>query len=212
MKYIENPKRIEEKSFQMIEEEIQERKPGFTYENPYIEHIIKRVIHTSADFEYLDMLCYTEDFVTSILGAFQDGCTIYTDTTMALSGINKRNLEKLQIKSKCLISDERVIEYAKKNEITRSMAAVSIALEEEGDKIFVFGNAPTALFKLLEHYEKGDTSIKAVVGVPVGFVGAKESKEQLHKCNIPHITSISRKGGSNIAASIINAITYEVLK
>ena len=210
--YIENPKLIEQKSFEIIAEEISVIDPNFAFKDRYHEHIIKRVIHTTADFEYLSMLAMTDDFVETIAKYLKAGSHIYTDTNMALSGMNKRNLDKLGVGYHCLIAEKETAELAKKEGITRSMAAVDIALRREGDKIFVIGNAPTALFRLLEHYDKDEDSIKCIVGIPVGFVGAFESKKKLNLYDIPHITSLSRKGGSNVAASIINAVTYEILK
>lgn len=211
-KYTQNPKLIEKKSFEIINTEIMKLKSGYKFENRYQEHIIKRVIHTTADFSYLDTLTMTDDFIDVITALLNGKSLIFTDTNMALSGISKRNLDKLGVKYNCLIADEHVAEYAKKNGITRSMAAVDMELKQKGDKIFVIGNAPTALFRLLEHYDNGYKDIKCIVGMPVGFVGAMESKVELHKYKIAHITSISRKGGSNVAASIINAVTYEMLK
>ncbi len=210
--YIENPKLIEKKSFEIIGDEIAAKDENFTFKDRYHEHIVKRVIHTTADFEYLSMLSMTDDFIETIVKYLKAGSHIYTDTNMALSGINKRNLDELAVGYHCLIAEKETAQLAKKEGITRSMAAVDIALRREGDKIFVIGNAPTALFRLLEHYDKDDKSIKCIVGMPVGFVGAFESKKKLNSYDIPHITSLSRKGGSNVAASIINAVTYEIRK
>ena len=210
--YIEDPKLIERKSFEIIDAEIRAINPGFVFKDRFHEHIVKRVIHTTADFEYLDMLKMTDDFVETIVKYLKAGSYIYTDTNMALSGMNKRNLDKLAVGYHCLIAEKETAELAEKEGITRSMAAVDIALRRKGDKIFVIGNAPTALFRLLEHYDLDDDSIKCIVGMPVGFVGAFESKKKLNSYDIPHITSLSRKGGSNVAASIINAVTYQMQK
>ncbi len=211
-KYIENPKLIEKKSFEIISSEIENVYGGHEFKDKFHEHILKRVIHTTADFSYLKMLSLSENFITEFKKAIFDKCVIFTDTNMALSGINKTNLKKLGICAKCLIAEQETAEYAKENKITRSMAAVDIAFRDKVDKIFVIGNAPTALYRIMEHKEKGDTSIRCVIGVPVGFVGAKEAKEELYKSGIENITSLSRKGGSNVAASIVNAVTYELLK
>lgn len=210
--YIENPKLIERKSFEIIDEEIRAINPGFVFKDRFHEHIVKRVIHTTADFEYLDMLKMTDDFIDSLTHILKKGCTIYTDTNMALSGMNKRNLDRHGVSYKCLIAEEGTAETAHKKGITRSMAAVDIALMRKGYKVFVIGNAPTALYRIMEHYDAGERSVKCIVGIPVGFVGALESKKKLDTYDIPHITSLSRKGGSNVAASIINAVTYEMLK
>ena len=210
--YIENPKLIEKKSFEIIEAEIKEIMPEYVFKNRFHEHIVKRVIHTTADFDYLNVLKLSDDFISVITDCIGKRCSLYTDTNMALSGINKSNLDKLGVKYECLIADSMTAQTAKAKGITRSMAAVDIALMREGEKVFVIGNAPTALFRLLEHIERGEQSIKCIVGIPVGFVGAEESKNALHSSDIAHITSLSRKGGSNVAASIINAVTYEMLK
>ncbi|EKC2069283.1 precorrin-8X methylmutase [Salmonella enterica] len=132
---------------------------------------------------------------------------IHTDTTMALSGINKRLLATFGGECRCYISDPRVVRAAQTQGITRSMAAVDIAIaEEEKNKLFVFGNAPTALFRLLEH----NVTVSGVVGVPVGFVGAAESKEALTHSHFPAVAALGRKGGSNVAAAIVNALLYHL--
>lgn len=212
MEYIKNPGEIEKKSFIIIQEIIDDIRPEYRFKNEAEEMIIKRAIHTTADFEYLDILKISENAVENIKDALSKGATIYTDTTMALSGINKKILEELGCKYKCLILDERTIELAKKKGITRSMAAVEIASMDEGRKIFVFGNAPTALYKAIELHNDGLLNADCIVGVPVGFVGAEDSKDELEKSNIEYIISKGRKGGSNLAAAIINAIMYYYFK
>ena len=162
---------------------------------------------TSADFEYLDILKISDDAVDSIIDALKNKCTIYTDTNMALSGINKMKLNALGCEYKCLVADEQTKELAKEKGTTRSMAAVEIAMNDKGRKIFVFGNAPTALYKAIEMVNDGGC-VDAIVGAPVGFVGAAESKYELEKTEIPHIVVQGRKGGSNVAAAIMNAILY----
>ena len=207
MEYVKDPKMIEVKSFEIIQSIIDDIRPGYKFKNEIEEKIIKRCIHTSADFEYLDILKISDTAVESIINALKNKCTIYTDTNMALSGINKMKLNALGCEYKCLVADERTKELAKDKEITRSMAAVEIAMKEEGRKLFVFGNAPTALYKTIEMVNKGGV-VDAIVGAPVGFVGASDSKYQLEQTQIPHIVVQGRKGGSNIAAAIINAILY----
>ena len=207
MEYIKDPKMIEVKSFEIIQGIIDDIRPGYKFKNEIEEKIIKRCIHTSADFEYLDILKISDTAVESIINALNNKCTIYTDTNMALSGINKMKLNALGCEYKCLVADERTRELAKEKEITRSMAAVEIAMREEGRKLFVFGNAPTALYKTIEMVNKGG-DVDAIVGAPVGFVGASDSKYQLEQTTIPHIVVQGRKGGSNVAAAIINAILY----
>lgn len=207
MEYVKDPKMIEVKSFEIIQNIINDIRPGYKFKNEIEEKIIKRCIHTSADFEYLDILKISDTAIDSIIDALNNKCTIYTDTNMALSGINKTKLNELGCKYKCLVADERTKELAKTKGITRSMAAVEIAMKEEGQKIFVFGNAPTALYKTIEMVNEG-LVVQAIVGAPVGFVGAAESKYELEKTYIPHISVQGRKGGSNIAAAIMNAILY----
>ena len=204
MDYIKNPMAIEIRSFEIIQSIIDEEYPGYTFKNEREEKIIKRCIHTAADFDYLDILKISEHAVEKISNALKEGATIYTDTTMALSGINKTKLAALGASCKCLAK------LAKEKGMTRSMAAVHYAASLPGKKIFVLGNAPTALFKVMELVEEGTLEVEAVVGVPVGFVGAAESKEALRNSSIDYILSAGRKGGSNIAAAIINAILYSL--
>ena len=207
MDYIKNPMKIEERSFEIIQGIIDDIRPGYEYKSEIEEKIIKRAIHTTADFEYLDILKISDNAAEIIKDALENKASIYTDTTMALSGINKRKLDKLGCNYACLVADERTVARAKEKEITRSMAAVEIAAEDKGRKIFVLGNAPTALFKVIE---AGEMEVDAVIGVPVGFVGAAESKERLAETDIPYILSEGRKGGSNLAAAISNAILYSI--
>ena len=204
MDYLQQPQAIEDKSFVIIGDIIRETRPDYRFASPLHEAIIKRVIHTTADFDWLDILWFSPHALESLGQAIHSGCTLYTDTTMALSGINKTLLAKFGGEVKCYISDPRVVRKAKEAGITRSMAAVDLALSEEGDKIFVFGNAPTALFRLLEQ----NPHVRGVVGVPVGFVGATESKDALVESGLPGIAALGRKGGSNVAAAIINAFLY----
>ncbi|XTZ39858.1 cobalt-precorrin-8 methylmutase [Salmonella enterica] len=206
MDYLQQPQAIEAKSFAIISDIINETRPEFRFATPLHEAVIKRVIHTTADFDWLDILWFSSDALQRLCAAIKQGCTLYTDTTMALSGINKTLLAQFGGEARCYIADLRVVRKAKTEGITRSMAAVDLALAEEGEKIFVFGNAPTALFRLLEHA----VPISGVIGVPVGFVGAAESKEALITSTLPAIAARGRKGGSNVAAAIINALLYSL--
>lgn len=206
MQYIQQPQAIEAKSFDIIGEIIRETRPDYQFASPLHEAIIKRVIHTTADFDWLDILWFSRDVLEQFCAALSRSSVIYTDTKMALSGINKTLLAKFGGECRCYISDPRVVRTAKEQGITRSMAAVDIAVKEEGEKLFVFGNAPTALFRLLEH----DVAVSGVVGVPVGFVGAEESKDALTQSNLPAIAALGRKGGSNVAAAIVNAMLYHM--
>ena len=204
MQYIQQPQAIEAKSFDIIGEIIRETRPEYRFASPLHEAIVKRVIHTTADFDWLDILWFSDDALERLCAALSRPSIIYTDTTMALSGINKTLLATFGGECRCYISDPRVVAEATAQGITRSMAAVDIAVTEESEKVFVFGNAPTALFRLLEH----DVAVSGVVGVPVGFVGAAESKDALTKSALPAIAALGRKGGSNVAAAIVNAMLY----
>ncbi|MBC8949654.1 cobalt-precorrin-8 methylmutase [Xenorhabdus sp. TS4] len=204
--YIRQPQQIERNSFDIISQLIFESRPDYRFVNADQEAVIKRVIHTTADFDWLDILYFSPDVLHLIRDGILRGCTLYTDTTMALSGINKTRLAQYGSECRCYVSDPRAIQMAKAQQITRSMAAVDLALQEPGEKIFVFGNAPTALFRLMEH----QVAPIAVVGVPVGFVGAEESKNALINSGLSCIAAKGRKGGSNIAAAITNAILYRM--
>lgn len=212
MTYITTPQTIEDKSFEIIQEIIDETRPDYQFVDELQEKIIKRCVHTSADFDWLDILKFSADANQSLLTALSKGAMIYTDTNMVLSGMNKTSLDKLGCQYKCYVADPITREIAQQKSITRSMAAVEQAASEPGEKIFVFGNAPTALFRLLELYQEGRLAPAAVVGVPVGFVGAAESKQALMESDLPYIAAQGRKGGSNIAAAIMNALLYSMNK
>lgn len=208
--YITIPHQITDKSFQIIQEEIEKIDPNYQFESPLQEAVIKRAIHTTADFDYLRNLKFTHNVLEKIKNVLMNQGVIYTDTTMALSGINKRRLDKLGVSYHCLIRDPRVIEMAKEKGITRSMAAVEVAASDSRQKIFIVGNAPTALCKIIEMVNENQLETAAVIGVPVGFVEAAESKQALYESNIPAIAALGRKGGSNLAAALINAVMYNM--
>ena len=208
--YITNPSDIEKKSFEIIDEIIKSERDGYEFSNDFEERIIKRCIHTSADFDYLYNLKISPNFKEEINKAIEEKVVIYTDTTMALSGINKTSLKKYGVEVRCLIADEETKALAEKLKITRSMASVIRIFEDERPKIAVVGNAPTFLYKILEMYENNKSNLRAIIGAPVGFVEAKESKDKLFETDIPQIVALGRKGGSNIAAAIINAILYSL--
>ncbi|KGM95991.1 precorrin-8X methylmutase [Clostridium botulinum] len=201
-KYITNPMGIEKRSFEIIGEEM-----GSHNFNERELQIVKRVIHTTADFEYKDLIYIRDGAIDKALELLKKGVTIYTDTKMALSGINKKALEKLNCKVISYVSEPDVAEIAKEKEITRSMAAIEKAVED-GVEFFVFGNAPTAVFRLKELIEEGKADPKFVIVSPVGFVGAAECKEEIEQLKLPMITVRGRKGGSGIAACIVNALMY----
>lgn len=208
--YITVPHEITDKSFQMIQDEIDQIAPGYQFASPLQEAVIKRAIHTTADFDYLANLKFTHDVLTVLRRVLIHQGVIYTDTTMALAGINKRRLDKLGVDYQCLIRDPRVLELAKGQEITRSMAAIEVAAQDDREKVFIVGNAPTALYKILAMYQAEKLQLSAVIGVPVGFVEAAESKQALYDSEIPSIVALGRKGGSNLAAALINAVMYNM--
>jgi precorrin-8X/cobalt-precorrin-8 methylmutase len=202
------PREIETRSFEIITQELGDRKL-----DPEQELIIKRCIHTSADFEYADSLCFSENVVEQAMQAIKDGAIIVTDTQMARSGVNKRALARFGGEAFCFISDEDVIAMAKANGSTRASAAVDKAaqLEAEGKKIiFAIGNAPTALVRIYELVQEGKLHPALVIGVPVGFVNVVQSKELIMETEVPYIVARGRKGGSNIAACICNALMYKI--
>lgn len=206
--YLTVPAKITDKSFQLIQAEIDRIDPNYHFTDPLQEAVIKRAIHTTADFDYLKNLKFTHHVLQVIQKVLLNHGVIYTDTTMALSGINKRRLDALQVGYHCLINDSRVRQIAQTNKITRSMAAIEVAANDPKEKIYIVGNAPTALYKIIEMVQQKRLQIAAVIGVPVGFVEATESKQALFDSNIPAIVALGRKGGSNLAAALLNAIIY----
>ena len=206
MSYLKNPMGIEERSFEIIGEEM-----GTHSFNDDELMIVKRTIHTTADFEYKELVDISKDAIETAKELFKKGATIYTDTNMALNGINKMALSKTNSKVICYVNEEVVHKEAKEKGITRSMAAVEKACSDNVD-IFVFGNAPTALFRLKELIKEGKANPKLIIAVPVGFVGAAESKENMDELSIPYIRVKGRKGGSTVAAAIVNALMYMVVE
>lgn len=203
--YIKNPMEIENNSMDIIDQVM-----GDTDFNEEEMIVAKRMIHTTGDFEYRKIIDFKSDFINVAKEAIKEGTTIFTDTRMGFMGINKPALEKAGCKLACYIDDERVYKMSKELKTTRSACAVDLAVAD-GVDIFVIGNAPTALFRVLELVKEGKINPKFIVGVPVGFVGAKESKEYLREFDIPQISTVGNKGGSNVAASIVNALLYMVV-
>lgn len=199
------PKEIEARSFEMITEELGDKElvPG-------TELIVKRCIHTSADFDYADNLCFSEDVVNKALEAIKNGASIVTDTQMAKSGINKKALAKFGGEVYCFMSDEDVAAKAKENGTTRASESMKKAAAMDKPLIYVIGNAPTALVTLYDMMEEGTVDPVLIVGVPVGFVNVVQSKELIMESKAPYIVAKGRKGGSNIAACIINALLYMI--
>ena len=214
------PREIEKRSFELITEELGER--TFPEEQ---EPIIKRCIHTSADFDYADNLCFSEGVVEKAKEAIRNGACIVTDTQMAKSGINKKKLAAYGGEVFCFMSDEDVAQAAKKNGTTRAVASMKKACElneklifaignapaaMNRPLIFAIGNAPTALIRLYELIEEKKLKPELVIGVPVGFVNVVQSKELIMQADVPYIVARGRKGGSNIAACICNALLYNM--
>ena len=205
---IENvlPTEIEKRSFEIITEELEQE--GIVL--PEIQApITKRCIHTSADFDYAKNLVYSEHAVEKALEAIRGGASIVTDTQMGRSGINKKRLAQYGGQVYCFMSDEDVAERAKKNGTTRATACMDKAAAMNRPLIFAIGNAPTALIRLYELIEEKKIRPALVIGVPVGFVNVVEAKELILRTDVPAIVARGRKGGSNIAAAICNALLYE---
>ena len=203
--YIKNPMAIENKSMDIIDKVMGDT--NFSEEEMIIA---KRMIHTTGDFDYRKIICFKGNFIESAKFEISKGTTIFTDTKMSYMGINKPALIKANCELKCFIDDEKVFQMSKELETTRSACAVDMAVANGIDG-FVIGNAPTALFRILEHVKAGRLNPKFIVGVPVGFVGASESKELLREFDLSSISTEGNKGGSNVAASIINALLYMVV-
>ncbi|MEG2871408.1 MAG: precorrin-8X methylmutase [Clostridium sp.] len=202
------PSEIETRSFEMITNELGER----TFP-PNLEPIIKRVIHTTADFDYADNLKFSEGAVEKALEALRSGVSIVTDTNMGKSGINKKSLEKMGGEVLCFMADEDVAIKAKKEGTTRAVASMEKAAELGNDCIFAIGNAPTALVRLYELIQEGRIAPKLIIGVPVGFVNVVQSKELILSLkHTPYIVAEGRKGGSNVAAAICNALIYQIAR
>ena len=201
------PADIEKRSFAIITEEL----GGRTFPDGVAE-VVKRVIHTSADFDYADNLCFSPDAVEQAKAALEAGATIVTDTNMALAGISKPTLAKLGGKAVCLMADEDVAREARTRGVTRATVSMEHAAKLDGPLIFAIGNAPTALIRLHELIGEGAVSPALVIGVPVGFVNVVESKELFIGGDTPYIIARGRKGGSNVAAAIVNALLYQIVK
>lgn len=199
------PMDIERRSFEIITQELGERKL-----DPDKELIIKRCIHTSADFDYADNLCFSEGAVERALDALRQGACIVTDTQMGKSGINKRALARLGGEAYCFMSDEDVAAAAKANGTTRAVASMDKAAQLDKKLIIAVGNAPTALVRLYELIKEGKIRPELIIGVPVGFVNVVKSKELIMQAGVPYIVARGRKGGSNIAACICNALLYMI--
>ncbi|MGM9607675.1 MAG: precorrin-8X methylmutase [Oscillospiraceae bacterium] len=204
---IVKPMDIEKRSFEIISEILGDRQ--LDAEN---ELVIKRVIHTTADFDYADNLVFTPGAVAKGIAALRAGCHIVTDTSMAMSGINKTVLGKLGGQVHCFIADPDVAQEARERGVTRSTVSMERAAQLEQPCIFAIGNAPTALIALHELMAAGKVKPALIIGVPVGFVNVVESKELILGDDVPSIVARGRKGGSNVAAAICNAVLYQITR
>jgi len=200
------PEEIERTSFGMIQREL-----GQEFLDAYPAELIPvlcRVIHTTADFSYKENLYFSGQVVEQARQAMESGVPIITDTTMAASGINKRAAERYGISVHCFIGDEDVKEEAKKTGMTRSAVSVDKAARLYPECIYAVGNAPTALMRLYELIKEEKIRPRLIIGVPVGFVNVVEAKELILTAGVPCIVARGRKGGSNVAAAICNALMY----
>ena len=194
---------IEKRSFEMIDEEV-----GLHGYNRMQWPIVRRVIHATADFDFAGngKILFHDRAISSAFEALGKKCTIVTDVDMVLAAINKKSLAALQLKTACYIADQKLAEESKRLGRTRSEMAMRKAAKEMDGGIVLIGNAPTALYEVIAMAKEGVTRPALVVGIPVGFVSALESKEELAKTDLPFITNVGRKGGSPAASSIMNAI------
>ena len=201
------PQDIEAKSFEIIGKELELR--GLSHFSPEVELVVKRVIHTTADFDYASNLHFTEHALAHGVAALQAGATVVSDTSMVAAGINKRVLARFGGTTRCFIADGDVALEAKERGVTRSAVSMERIAGIGGPLVVAIGNAPTALVRLCELIAEGVLAPPAlVIGVPVGFVNVVESKELLMRTSAEHIVACGRKGGSNVAAAIVNALLY----
>ncbi len=196
-----NPSEIEKLSFSIIDKEA-----GPHEFDPEAWSIVRRMIHTSADFDYIQSVCFHPNAIQEGIQAIQTGKNIITDTEMLRAGIRKKSLEKFGGKALCLIGDPEVSDASEKAGTTRSHEAVNRSIKNMEGGIYAVGNAPTALLRLIELIREDRARPALILGFPVGFVNAAESKALLTELDLPYITNKGRRGGSNIAASVVNAL------
>ena len=209
MKNIEyvRPQDIEKRSFAIISKELEEKGIVLPKEQ---ELVTKRAIHTSADFDYAKTMTYSDHAVEIAKKLIQNGADIVTDTNMALAGVNKKELAKYGGEAHCFMAEEEVAKIAKGRGVTRAAVSMEKAAQIEKPVIFAIGNAPTALIELYEMIQSGKYRPAFIIGVPVGFVNVEAAKDLILKTDVPYIINRGRKGGSNIAAAICNALLYEL--
>lgn len=201
------PGEIEKRSFEIIGEELKARNITLP---PEQELVTKRVIHTSADFEYARTMTYSPHAVAIAKELLANGADVVTDTNMALAGINKKRLAAYGGTVHCFMADEAVAKEAKARQVTRATVSMEHAAKIEKPVIFAVGNAPTALISLYELMTESTWRPAFIIGVPVGFVNVEAAKELILKTDVPHIVNRGRKGGSNVAAAIVNALLYQL--
>ncbi len=209
MKNIEyvRPQDIEKRSFAIISKELEEKGIVLPKEQ---DLVTKRAIHTSADFDYAKTMTYSAHAVGIAKKLIQNGADIVTDTNMALAGVNKKELAKYGGEAHCFMAEEEVAKIAKERGVTRAAVSMEKAAQIEKPVIFAIGNAPTALIELYEMIQSGKYRPAFIIGVPVGFVNVEAAKDLILKTDVPYIINRGRKGGSNIAAAICNALLYEL--
>lgn len=203
------PAEIEKRSFEIIGEELREMGKELPADK---EDIIKRVIHTSADFEYADTLVFTNNAVEEGLKALAEGCTVVTDTNMAKSGISAPSIKMLGGEVLCFMAEEETISLARAQGTTRAAVSMERAAALNKDLIIAVGNAPTALVRLSELIREGKIKPRLIIAVPVGFVNVVPAKEEILSLPVPVIAARGRKGGSNVAAAIVNALIYRLTR
>ena len=201
------PQDIEKRSFAIISKELEEKGIVLPKEQ---ELVTKRAIHTSADFDYAKTMTYSAHAVGIAKKLIQNGADIVTDTNMALAGVNKKELAKYGGEAHCFMAEEEVAKIAKGRGVTRAAVSMEKAAQIEKPVIFAIGNAPTALIELYEMIKSGKYRPAFIIGVPVGFVNVEAAKDLILKTDVPYIINRGRKGGSNIAAAICNALLYEL--
>jgi precorrin-8X/cobalt-precorrin-8 methylmutase len=200
---------IEDKSMEIIDNEI-----GTHPYSPDEWVIVKRIIHSTADFDFArkNRIIFHKDAIKSAVNALQKGCSIVVDVNAVTGGFNKDNLKKFGNKVICNISDPLVMEEARRLDRTRAQISMRLAAKQMDHGIVAIGNAPTALLEAIQMIKKGLISPALIIGIPVGFVCAAESKEELLTMDMPYITNIGRKGGSSCASAIVNALFKILIK
>ena len=201
------PMDIERRSFEIIARELGDRKI-----DPEYDLLVRRVIHATADFDYCDSLAFSAHAMKKLTDALRVGADVVTDTTMAQAGINKRALESFGGRARCFIADADVAAEAKARGVTRSFVSMEKAARLDRPMVFAIGNAPTALMSICDLVRAGRLIPEIVIGVPVGFVNVVEAKEELMRLPVPYIVARGRKGGSAVAAAIVNAALYQLIE